>query len=68
MAVFLFVTAAVALLVGLVGLVAGSMRQTTGRQKGPPPFRCRPGSEGYEQGFTVHGRREDRLNRGGQAP
>jgi hypothetical protein len=35
MAVFLFVTAAVAVVMGLVGLVAGQMSRTTGRQQGP---------------------------------
>ena len=35
MTVFLFVTAAVALLAGLVGLVAGHVPWTTGRKKDP---------------------------------
>ena len=35
MAVFLFVTAAVALVAGLVGLVAGHVPRTTGRKKAP---------------------------------
>ena len=35
MAVFLFVTAAVALLAGLVGLVAGHIHRTTGHQQAP---------------------------------
>jgi len=35
MAAFLFVTASVALLAGLVGLVAGHVPRTTGRKKDP---------------------------------
>jgi hypothetical protein len=35
MAAFLLVTAAVSVLAGLVGLVAGHMPRTTGRQQGP---------------------------------
>jgi hypothetical protein len=35
MAAFLFVTAAMAVLVGLVGLVAGHVPRTTGRQQEP---------------------------------
>jgi hypothetical protein len=35
MATFLCVTASVALLAGLVGLVAGSMPRRTGRRQGP---------------------------------
>jgi hypothetical protein len=35
MAVFLFVTASVAVLAGLVGLVAGSLYRTTRHQQGP---------------------------------
>jgi hypothetical protein len=33
MAAFLFVTASVALIAGLMGLVAGHMQQTTGRKQ-----------------------------------
>ena len=35
MAVFLFVTASVAVVMGLVGLVAGHLPRTTGRRQDP---------------------------------
>jgi hypothetical protein len=35
MAVFLFVMASVAIVIGLVGLAAGRWPRTTGRQQGP---------------------------------
>ena len=35
MAVFLFVTASVAVVMGLVGLVAGHVHRTTGHQQAP---------------------------------
>jgi hypothetical protein len=64
MAVFLFVMATVALLTGLLGLVAGYSPRKTGRPQAPPasvPAR--------EQGATTggHGRRDGRLIGGGQA-
>jgi hypothetical protein len=51
MAAFLFVIAAVAVLAGLVGLVAGSMPRTTGGQQGP-----RPAGPEREHGSTSVGK------------
>jgi hypothetical protein len=52
MTVFLFVTAAVALVAGLVGLVAGHRPWTTGRPQTPPA--SVPGREqGPRQGGTA---------------
>ncbi len=51
MAGFLFVTASVAVVLGLVGLVAGSIPRTTGGQQGP-----RPGGPAREHGSTSIGK------------
>jgi hypothetical protein len=61
MAAFLFVTASVAVVMGLVGLVAGHMPWTTGRQRLP-----RASGPAREQSLTVNGRRDGRLSGGGQ--
>jgi hypothetical protein len=68
MTVFLFVTAAVALLAGLVGLIAGHLPWTTGRQRLPHasgPARERgatAGSHGERQaGRSVERRRASTM-------
>jgi hypothetical protein len=64
MAAFLFVTASMALLGGLVGLIAGHMPRRTGRPQAPPTFVL-----AREQGTTAgdHARIDGRLMGRGQA-
>jgi hypothetical protein len=49
MAVFLFVTASVAIVIGLAGLIAGHVPQTMRRPQGPARS-WRPGHEGANGG------------------